>query len=93
MTFIKIIQSFFCSLALLVLVILYAGLILSALLSILAGILRTVGLEQIKMSLWSGLDLPVVFSIPLALVVALLLFFCSMYVKRSIQFCLSKLKF
>lgn len=93
MTFIKIIQSFFCSLALLVLVILYAGLILSALLSILAGILRTVGLEQIKMSLWSGVDLPVVFSIPLALVVALLLFFCSMYVKRSIQFCLSKLKF
>ncbi|MGE7114106.1 hypothetical protein [Lysinibacillus sp. NPDC047702] len=93
MTFIKIIQSFFCSLALFVLVILYAGLILSALLSILAGILRTSGLEQIKMSLWSGVDLPVAFSIPLALLVALLLFFCSMYVKRSIRFCLSKLKF
>ncbi|MDM5231066.1 hypothetical protein [Lysinibacillus pakistanensis] len=93
MTFIKIIQSFFCSLALLVLVILYAGLILSALLSIVGGLLRTIGLEQIRMSLWSGVDLPVAFSIPLALVVALLLFFCSMYVKRSIQFCLSKLKF
>lgn len=93
MTFIKIIQSFFCSLALLVLVILYAGLILSALLSIAGGLLRTIGLEQIRMSLWSGVDLPVAFSIPLALVVALLLFFCSMYVKRSIQFCLSKLKF
>jgi len=93
MTFIKILQSFFCSLALLVLVILYAGLILSALLSIVGGLLRTIGLEQIRMSLWSGVDLPVAFSIPLALVVALLLFFCSMYVKRSIQFCLSKLKF
>jgi len=93
MTFAKIIQGFFCSLALLVLVILYAGLILSALLSIVAGILRTFGLEQIKMSLWSGVDLPVAFSIPLALLVALLLFFCSMYIKRSIQFCLSKLKF
>jgi len=93
MTFAKIIQGFFCSLALLVLVILYAGLILSALLSIVAGILRTFGLEQIKMSLWSGVDLPVAFSIPLAFLVALLLFFCSMYIKRSIQFCLSKLKF
>lgn len=93
MTIIKIIQGFFCSLALFVLVILYAGLILSALLSIAGGLLRTIGLEQIKMSLWSGVDLPVAFSIPLALVVALLLFFCSMYVKRSIQFCLSKLKF
>jgi len=93
MIIIKIIQGFFCSLALFVLVILYAGLILSALLSIAGGLLRTIGLEQIKMSLWSGVDLPVAFSIPLALVVALLLFFCSMYVKRSIQFCLSKLKF
>ncbi|MGG2057192.1 hypothetical protein ABFY48_23025 [Lysinibacillus pakistanensis] len=93
MTIIKIIQSFFCSLALFVLVILYAGLILSALLSIVGGLLRTVGLEQIKMSLWSGVDLPVAYSIPLALLVALLLFFCSIYVKRSIQFCLSKLKF
>gem|GEM_PF-408293 len=93
MTFVKIIRGFFCSLALLVLAVLYAGLILGALLSILAGILRTFGLEQIKMSIWSGIDLPVIFSIPLALLVALLLFFCSMYVKRSIQFCLSKLKF
>lgn len=93
MTFIKIIQSFFFSLALLVLVILYAGLILSALLSIVGGLLRTIGLEQIRMSLWSGVDLPIAYSIPLALLVALLLFFCSIYVKLSIQFCLSKLKF
>ncbi|MEX3746618.1 MULTISPECIES: hypothetical protein [Lysinibacillus] len=93
MTFVKIIQAFFCSLALLVLSILYAGLILSALLAILAGILRTFGLDQIKMSIWYGVDLPVMFSIPLALLVALLLFFCSIYVKRSISFCFSKLRY
>jgi len=93
MTIIKIIQAFFCSLALLVLSILYAGLVLSALLAILAGILRTFGLDQIKMSIWYGVDLPVMFSIPLALLVALLLFFCSKYVKRSIQFCFSKLRY
>ncbi|MDD1501344.1 hypothetical protein PVA17_00945 [Lysinibacillus sp. CNPSo 3705] len=93
MTFIKIIQGFFCSLALLVLSILYAGLVFSALLSIVAGILRTFGLEQIQMSIWYGVELPIVFSIPLALLVSLLLFFCSMYIKRSIQFCNSKLKF
>lgn len=93
MTIIKIIRGFFCSLTLLVLAVLYTGLILSALLSLLAGILRTFGLEQIKMSIWNGIDLPVIFSIPLSLLVALLLFFCSVYVKRSIQFCLSELKF
>ncbi|WP_374964449.1 hypothetical protein [Lysinibacillus sp. RS5] len=93
MTFVKIIQAFFCSLALLVLSVLYAGLVLSALLAMLAGILRTFGLDQIKMSIWYGVDLPVMFSIPLALLVALLLFFCSMYVKRSISFCFSKLRY
>ncbi|MGY3187568.1 hypothetical protein [Lysinibacillus sp. TE18511] len=93
MTFVKIIQAFFCSLALLVLSVLYAGLVLSALLAMLAGILRTFGLDQIKMSIWYGVDLPVMFSIPLALLVALLLFFCSIYVKRSISFCFSKLRY
>ncbi|MFJ3389049.1 hypothetical protein [Lysinibacillus sp. NPDC086135] len=93
MTFIKIIQGFFYSLALLVLSVLYAGLILSALLSMVAGILRTIGLEQIQMSIWNGVELPIAFSIPLALLFSLLLFFCSMYIKRSIQFCFSKLKF
>lgn len=69
----KIILAFFCSLATLVLSILYAGLMVSAILSILAGILRTVGFEQIKMSIWQGVDLPVILSIPLSLVVS---FFC-----------------
>jgi len=93
MIFKNIIQTFFGSLALLVLSVLYAGLVFSALLSILAGILRTFGLEQIQMSIWNGVELPIGFSIPLALLVSLLLFFCSMYIKRAIQFCFSKLKF
>ncbi|MFJ7408551.1 MULTISPECIES: hypothetical protein [unclassified Lysinibacillus] len=88
----KMIRGFFCSLALIVLTVLYVGLVVSALLAILAGILRTVGIDQIKMSIWQGVDLPVVFSIPLALVVSGLLFYCSLYVKRSITFCFSKLK-
>ncbi|MGE7842781.1 hypothetical protein ACQKNX_18565 [Lysinibacillus sp. NPDC093712] len=88
----KMIRGFFCSLALVVLTVLYVGLVVSALIAILAGILRTVGIDQIKMSIWQGVDLPVVFSIPLALVVSGILFYCSLYVKRSITFCFSKLK-
>ncbi|MFJ7186436.1 hypothetical protein [Lysinibacillus xylanilyticus] len=93
MIFKKIVQSFFCSLVLLVLSVLYAGLVLSALISIVAGILRTFGLEQIQMSIWKGVELPIGFSIPLALLVSLLLFFCSMYIKRAIQFYFSKLRY
>ncbi|MFJ7664668.1 hypothetical protein ACIQXW_20090 [Lysinibacillus sp. NPDC097162] len=88
----KMIRGFFCSLALVVLTVLYVGLVVSALITILAGILRTVGIDQIKMSIWQGVDLPIVFSIPLALVVSGILFYCSLYVKRSITFCFSKLK-
>ncbi len=88
----KMIRGFFCSLALLVLTVLYVGLVVSALIAILAGIFRTVGIDQIKMSIWQGVDLPIVFSIPLALVVSGILFYCSLYVKRSITFCFSKLK-
>ncbi|MFJ5766978.1 hypothetical protein ACIP9C_16630 [Lysinibacillus sp. NPDC093210] len=88
----KMIRGFFCSLALVVLTVLYVGLVVSGLLAILAGILRTVGIDQIKMSIWQGVDLPVVFSIPLALVVSGFLFYCSLYVKRSMTFCFSKLK-
>lgn len=88
----KMIRGFFCSLALVVLTVLYVGLVVSALITILAGILRTVGIDQINMSIWQGVDLPIVFSIPLALVVSGILFYCSLYVKRSITFCFSKLK-
>lgn len=55
----------------------------------LGGFLRTFGVDQIKMGIWYGVDLPVMFSIPFALLVALLLFFCATYIKRSIVFCLS----
>ncbi|MCH1627174.1 hypothetical protein [Fredinandcohnia quinoae] len=88
----KIIQTFFCVLAILVLSVLYVGLVVCALLSILAGILRTFGLEQIKMSIWQDINLPISLSIPFSLIISLLLFFCSLYVKRSMTFCLSKLK-
>ncbi|KPN94446.1 hypothetical protein [Lysinibacillus sp. ZYM-1] len=92
MTFLKLLQTFFCSLALVVLSVLYAGLLLSGVLSILAGFLRTFGLDQIKMSIWYGVELPVMFSIPLAVLVAVLLFFCAKYVKRPMVFCLSKIR-
>ena len=89
----KMIRGFFCFLALIVLTILYVGLVVSAIISILAGILRTVGIDEIKMSIWQGIELPVAFSLPFALVISCLLFFCSLYIKRSITFCFSKLKF
>ncbi|MGG2076017.1 hypothetical protein AB1J28_22150 [Lysinibacillus irui] len=92
MIFLKMLQAFFCSLALVVLSVLYIGLLLSAILSIFAGFLRTFGLDQIKMSIWYGVDIPIIFSIPLALLVAVLLFFCATYIKRSIVFCISKLR-
>lgn len=89
----KIIQAFFCLLAVPVLSVLYAGLIVSAALSILAGILRTFGLQQIGMSIWPGVSLPVLLSIPFSLLFSLLFFYCSIYVKRSIPYCISKLRF
>ncbi|MFL1998227.1 hypothetical protein VYF65_004027 [Lysinibacillus irui] len=92
MIFLKMLQAFFCSLALVVLSVLYIGLLLSAILSIFAGFLRTFGLDQIKMSIWYGVDIPIIFSIPLALLVAVLLFFCATYIKRSIVFCISNLR-
>jgi len=66
----KIIRNFFYLLTIPVMSILYAGLILSTLISLLAGILRTIGFKQIKMSVWNGIDLPVAFSIPLSLIVS-----------------------
>lgn len=89
----KIIQGFFCLLAIPVLSVLYVGLIVSALLSILAGVLRTFGLQEIGMSMWPGVSLPIALSIPFSLLFSLLFFYCSIYVKRSIPFCVSKLKF
>ncbi|MCM3236210.1 hypothetical protein M3589_00560 [Heyndrickxia oleronia] len=89
----KFIRIFIYSLITPVLSILYAGLLISAILSILGAILRTFGFEQIIMSIWNGIDLPVVLSIPVSLIFSSLLFICSKYIKRSIQFCTSKLRF
>ncbi|WP_313799995.1 hypothetical protein [Cytobacillus sp.] len=87
----KLIFSFLLSLTIPVLSVLYLGLILSALISLLAGILRTIGFEQIKMSIGLGIDLPVALSIPVSLVVSFLLFRGSLYIKRSITFCFHNL--
>lgn len=87
----KMLLSFLLSLSIPVLSVLYLGMILSALLSILAGILRTIGFEQIEMSIWQGIELPVALSIPLSIVVSFLLFKGSLYVKRSISFCFHNL--
>ncbi|XRD25136.1 hypothetical protein AABM34_24695 [Lysinibacillus fusiformis] len=92
MILLKWLQVFLGSLALVVLSVLYAGLLLSGILSLLAGILRTFGFHQIKMNVWYGVELPIILSIPLALLVAILLFFCARYVKHSIAFCFSKIK-
>ncbi|WP_102273446.1 hypothetical protein [Cytobacillus massiliigabonensis] len=83
----KRVLSFLMSLTIPVLSVLYLGMMLSALISIFAGILRTIGFEQIKMSIWHGIDLPIALSIPVSLIVSFLLYRGSLYVKRSIKFC------
>lgn len=87
----KIVITFFLYQALLVLSVLYAGLLLSALLSISAGILRTFGIRQIGMSIWYNIELPILLSIPVAVLFAYLLFICSRYVKTAIKYCAAKL--
>lgn len=87
------IRTFWYLLTIPVLSVLYLGMILSALISMIAGILRTFGFEQIKMSIWHNVALPVVLSIPLSLVVSFLLIIGSLYVKRSIKFCVSNLRY
>lgn len=87
----KTVITFFLYQAILVLSVLYAGLLLSALLSIIAGILRTFGLRQISMSIWYNVELPVLLSIPVAFLFAYLLFIGSRYVKTAIKTCATKL--
>lgn len=88
----RTIGGFILILAIPVLSVLYAGLILSACISVVAGILRTLGFHQLQMSIGPEYNLPVYLSIPFALLVASLLFFASVYVKRSIRSCMSSLK-
>jgi len=93
MELIKMMRTFFYFLTIPVLSVLYIGLILSALLSIFAGILRTFGFEQINMSIWYDVALPEALSIPFSLVVSFFLIIGSLYVKRSIKFCVSNLRY
>ena len=75
-----------------VLYVLYVGLMLCALLILLAGILRTFGIEQIQMSIWQGIELPAVLSIPISLAVSILLIIGSLYVRRSIRYCIVRIR-
>lgn len=88
----KILYPFFYLLTIPVLFILYVGLIISTIISMLAGILRTFGFEQIKMSIWPGIDLPISLSIPLAMIVSFFLIVSSLYIKRLVNFCYSNLR-
>lgn len=88
----RIIHRFIYLLTIPVLYTLYIGFIISTVISMLAGILRTFGVKLIKMSIWPGIDLPVAFSIPLAVIVSLLLIVGSLYLKRLINFCISNLR-
>lgn len=85
------IRIFFYSLILPILSIVYLGLALSAVISMIAGILRTIGFEQIKMSIWHNISLPVGLSIPFSLVVSFLLIIASIYIKQVIKFFVSNL--
>lgn len=93
MVIVKMVRTFLYFLTIPVLSVLYFGLILSAIISIIAGILRTFGFEEIKMSIWHNVALPVSLSIPLSLVVSSLLVIVSLYIKRSIKYCVSQLKY
>ncbi|MEK5108791.1 hypothetical protein MHI57_19135 [Cytobacillus sp. FSL K6-0129] len=87
----KMIRSFLYLLAIPVLFILYIGLIFSAVFSLAAGILRTFGFEQIPMTIWKDIDLPVILSIPFSLILSIILFIVCIYVKRSITYLKSHL--
>ncbi|WP_096186361.1 hypothetical protein [Evansella halocellulosilytica] len=88
----KVIFPFFYLLTIPVLSILYVGLIVSTIISMLAGILRTFGFEQIRMGIWPGIDLPVPLSIPFAIIVSFILIIILLYVKRLINLCVSSLR-
>ncbi|KGR76347.1 hypothetical protein [Ureibacillus sinduriensis] len=89
----KMVRTFFYFLTIPVLFVLYLGLILSAFLISIAGILRTIGFEQIKMSIWHNVAIPVSLSIPISLIVSFLLIIGSFYIKRLIKHCVSHLNF
>ncbi|MDQ0226393.1 hypothetical protein [Metabacillus niabensis] len=88
----KMIKAFLFSLCIPVLSVLYIGLIVSAIVSILAGILRTVGYEQIKLSIWKGIELPVTFSLPFSFTVSFLLIYLSIFIKRSINYLVTNVR-
>ncbi|UQZ75045.1 hypothetical protein C2I17_11025 [Niallia circulans] len=93
MIFFKMIRSFLYLLAIPVLFILYIALIFSAIFSLTAGILRTFGFEQITMTIWKDINLPVILSIPFSLILSIILLIVCIYVKRSIAYLKSHLNY
>lgn len=82
----SLLKKFVLLLSLPVLAVLYVGLLVSALLAALAGVLRAFGMEAIEISIWPDLTVPPIFSLPFALIVSLLLLFCAKYIKRLIKY-------
>ncbi|MBN8233853.1 hypothetical protein JF544_01280 [Halobacillus kuroshimensis] len=59
-----------------VIVVLYVGLLFSAFIAVISGVLRASGIESIPMSILPGVTMPVWLSMPMAVIVAgLLLWF------------------
>ncbi|OZI13579.1 hypothetical protein CEW92_00660 [Bacillaceae bacterium SAS-127] len=88
----SLLKKFMFILSLPVLSVLYLGLLGSVLFALLAGLLRTFGFEAVKITIWPDIAIPAMFSFPFALLVALLLFFCSIYIKRLLKFVFSNVQ-
>lgn len=88
----KLLRLLLLSPAILVFSILYGGFIIVIVLTLLAGILNTVGIGQFQMFIWHNMELPAVWSIPFAIVVSAFLAYLSLRVKHVLSFLLSLVK-
>ena len=55
------------------LAVLSVGLFVSAVAALFGGLLRTLGFSIIQMTIWSGVEIPVAFSLPMSILVASIL--------------------
>ncbi|MGE6256392.1 hypothetical protein ACQKCU_00585 [Heyndrickxia sporothermodurans] len=75
-----------------ILTVLYVGLFISMIFAVVAAVLRTVGMDMIKMNIWYEQPIPVALSIPAAVLFSLLLLYCLKYIKRALKYSLTKIK-
>ncbi|WP_338751361.1 hypothetical protein [Bacillus sp. FJAT-52991] len=87
----RFVKNFVLVLTLPVLAVLYVGLLISALLAALAGLLRTLGVEAVQINIWPDIAVPPILSLPCTLLVSLLLLFCAKYIKHLIKFIYSNI--